>query len=133
VIVTHSDSEAQICRALDLGAKGYLLLGCSANELMDGLRSAQRGVTALSPSVALRVADRHKRKALTTREEEVLRRIMRGFCNKKIASELEVAVGTIKSHLKAILSKLQAKNRTEALVIARRQGILPDEFEQPYT
>ena len=132
MILTHSDSEAQICRALEQGVRGYLLFGCSARELVQGLRSIHVGGSAFAPVVAGRIADRLNREALTPREEEILRQLMLGSSNKRIAFELALAVGTVKTHVKSILQKLQAKSRTEAIAIAQRQGVLHEKLEWPH-
>jgi DNA-binding NarL/FixJ family response regulator len=131
MILTHNDSEAKICHALELGARGYLLLGCSLKDLMDGLRSVQGGGIALGPLVAIRITDRMKQQALTRREEDILAQMMLGLSNKRIASKLAVAVGTVKTHVKSVLMKLDAASRTEAAAIAQRRGILQDERERP--
>jgi DNA-binding NarL/FixJ family response regulator len=132
MILTHSDSEAMISRALEQGVRGYLLLGCSLKDLVDGLRSVHAGVIALAPVVAGRLADRMKQKALTIREEDILRQIMLGLSNKRIAFQLDLAVGTVKTHVKSILEKLGASSRTEAIAIAQRRGILAEEHEWPH-
>jgi DNA-binding NarL/FixJ family response regulator len=129
VILTHSDSEAKICHALERGARGYLLLGGTLKDLLDGLRSVRGGGTAIGPLVAHRVAEWMKHRALTRREEEILRRMMLGLSNKGIAIQLNVAVGTVKTHVKSILDKLDAASRTEAVAIAQRRGILQEERE----
>jgi DNA-binding NarL/FixJ family response regulator len=129
MILTHSDSEAKICHALEQGARGYLLLGCSLQDLVDGLRSVYRGGIALGPLVASRIADRMKQQALTPREADILRYLMLGMSNKAIASKLTLAVGTVKTHVKSVLEKLDAKSRTQAVSIAQRRGILRDEDE----
>jgi len=126
VILTHSDSEAAICHALERGARGYLLLDCGLQDLLDSIRSVYAGGIAFGPLVARRVADRMKQRALTSREADVLRQLMLGLCNKRIASELALAVGTVKAHVKAILHKLDATSRTEAVAIAQRRGLLGD-------
>jgi DNA-binding NarL/FixJ family response regulator len=131
VILTHSDSEAKICHALQQGARGYLLLGGSLADLLDGLRSVHLGGRALSPLAASRVAEWMKHRALTHREGEILRQMMLGLSNKRIAVQLSVAVGTVKTHVKSILGKLQAASRTEAVAIAQRRGILQEERECP--
>ena len=133
VILTHSDSEVKICHALEQGARGYLLLGCSLKDLMDALRSVHVGGIALGPMVASRVADRMKLKALTRREGEILRQLMQGLSNKSIAANLAVTVGTVKTHVKSILEKLEAASRTEAVAVAHRRGIMPEEREWPST
>jgi len=129
MILTHSDSEAKICHALEQGARGYLLLGCSLQALVDGLRSVYMGGIALGPVVASRIADRMKQQALTPREADILRYMMLGMSNKAIASKLTLAVGTVKTHVKSILEKLNASSRTQAVSIAQRRGILRDEAE----
>jgi two-component system NarL family response regulator len=129
MILTHSDSEAQICRALEQGARGYLLLGCSLQELINALRSVNAGGLGLGPLVVSRMADWMKHQALTRREEDILRQLMLGLSNKGISRRLTLAVGTVKTHVKAILRKLDATNRTEAVAIAQRRGILREERE----
>jgi DNA-binding NarL/FixJ family response regulator len=124
LILTHNDSEARICHALEQGARGYLLLGCSLKDLLAGLRSVHAGHIALGPLVASRIAERMKQQALTRREGDILRQMMLGLSNKKIALELMMAVGTVKTHVKSILRKLEATSRTEAVAIAQRRGIL---------
>jgi len=128
LILTQRDSEAAICRALELGVSGYLVQGCSVAEIMNGIHQVCRGNIALSPLVASKVAERVKQQSpLTCREEQILRRIMSGLSNKAIALELSVTAGTVKTHVKAIFRKLNAKSRTEAVAVAQRRGILLDE------
>jgi DNA-binding NarL/FixJ family response regulator len=124
LILTSEDSEARIWQALERGARGYLLLGCSLQELIHGIRAVNGGGVAVAPLVAHRMSQRITRQVLTPREEAVLGELMLGRCDKAIALKLSVAVGTVKSHLKSILVKLEAGNRTEAVVIAQRRGIL---------
>ena len=135
LILTHIDSEDQICRALQRGARGYLLLGCTPEDLVDGIRSVYEGGVALGPLVARRIAENIKQEALTAREKGVLRQLMLGRSNKRIAEKFNLAEGTIKTHVKAILAKLNATSRTEAIAIAHRRGLLAYEShglaEQP--
>ena len=131
MILTHSTSEARICRALEQGVRGYVLLGGSLQNLLDGLRSIHAGGVAVGPLVVTRMADWMKQRTLTRRQEEILRQLMLGFSNKIIARKLALAIGTVKSHVKAILQKLDAKSRTEAAAIAQRRGILEEECEPP--
>jgi DNA-binding NarL/FixJ family response regulator len=129
MILTHSDSEAKICHALEQGARGYLLFGCSLQDLSEGLRSIYLGGIALGPLVASRIADRMKQQALTRREGDILRHMMLGMSNKAIASKLTLAVGTVKTHVKSVLEKLDASSRTQAVSIAQRRGILREDDE----
>lgn len=129
IILTHSDSEVLICRALERGVRGYLLLGCSLQELVNSLRTVNSGNMALGPLVVSRVADRMKQRALTHREEDILRQLMLGLSNKGIARKLTLSPGTVKTHVKAILRKLDVTSRTGAVAIAQRRGILREETE----
>jgi DNA-binding NarL/FixJ family response regulator len=129
MILTHSDSEAKICHALEQGVRGHLLLGCSVQELINALRSVNVGRFALGPLVVSRMADWMTQQALTQREEDTLRQMMLGLSNKGIARKLTLEVGTVKTHVKAILRKLNATSRTEAVAIAQRRGILREECE----
>jgi len=131
MILTHSDSEAKICHALEQGARGYLLFGCTLQDLAAGLRSIYMGGIALGPVVASRIADRMKQQALTRREGDILRHMMLGMSNKAIASKLTLAVGTVKTHVKSVLEKLDATSRTQAVSIAQRRGILREDDENP--
>jgi DNA-binding NarL/FixJ family response regulator len=131
MILTHSTSEAKVCRALEQVVRGYVLLGGSLQNLIDGLRSIHAGGVAVGPLVVSRMAARMKQQTLTRREEEILRQLMLGFSNKIIARKLALAIGTVKTHVKAILQKLDATSRTEAAAIAQRRGILEEECEHP--
>jgi DNA-binding NarL/FixJ family response regulator len=128
VILTHRDGEAEICHALEQGADGYLLQGCSVAEIVQGIRLTCDGGVVLSPLAASRVAERMKQQVpLTTRELEVLRQMMFGLSNKHMASALDLAVGTVKVHVKSVLRKLDAANRTHAVAVAQRRGLLSRE------
>jgi DNA-binding NarL/FixJ family response regulator len=129
MILTHRDGEANICRALEQGVSGYLLLGCSVQELINALRSINVDRLAFGPLVVSRMVDWMKQQALTRREEDILRHVMLGLSNKEIARKLNMAIGTVKAHVKAILRKLDARSRTEAVAIAQRRGILGEECE----
>jgi len=129
IILTHSDSEAKISHALRQGACGYLLSGCSLQELIDGLRSVHIGGITLGALAVRRIGDWMKQPTLTRREADVLRQMMLGLSNKSIAAHLTVSEGTVKTHVKAIFNKLEALNRTEAVAIAQRRGILRDELD----
>ena len=131
MILTHCTSEVKICRALEQGVRGYVLLGGSIQNLIDGLRSIHTGGVAMGPLVVSRMADWMKQRTLTRRQQEILRHLTLGFSNKIIAQKLAVTTGTVKTHVKAILQKLKAKSRTEAAAIAQRRGILEDECEPP--
>jgi DNA-binding NarL/FixJ family response regulator len=132
MILTHRDGEAEICHALEQGAVGYLLHGCSVTEILHGIRLMSDGGIVLGPLVASRVAESIKqREPLTSRELDILRRMMFGLSNKSMARALGLAVGTVKTHVKSVLRKLGVANRTHAVAVAQRRGILPRESAAP--
>ncbi|MCF7984383.1 MAG: two-component system response regulator NarL [Thiohalocapsa sp.] len=125
VMLTVSDTEADVLAALRAGADGYLLKDMEPEEILALLRDAMRGRLVISPQLtellarALRESPgpQHPDNAgLTPREREILELIAKGFSNKLIARELDLAVGTIKVHVKHILKKLRLKSRVEAAV-----------------
>jgi DNA-binding NarL/FixJ family response regulator len=124
LIFTNYDSEAKVCRALESGARGYLLYGAGLTELVAGIRAVRGGGVALSPLVAERITNRVKSEPLTAREKSVLEQLMLGLCNKAIARRLNLCVGTVKQHIKSILKKLDADSRTAAVLAAQRRGLL---------
>jgi DNA-binding NarL/FixJ family response regulator len=124
MIFTSCDSEAKICRAIETGAKGYLLHGIGLTELFEGIRTVCSGGVALSPKVAMRITSRIRGGILTARERSVLEQMMLGLSNKAIAHRLNVCVGTVKTHVKSIMAKLGADSRTAAVVMAQSRGIL---------
>jgi DNA-binding NarL/FixJ family response regulator len=130
VVVAGIDREWEIRCALELGVRGYLLVGCSLDELVEGVRAVHRGTRYLSPQVAVRLAESISLEALTSREEEVLRLVVKGLCNKAIGQQLGIAVGTVKSHLKSAFDKLNVESRTQAVAVVERRGLLRQSQEQ---
>lgn len=124
LIVTRCETQWQIRNALERGVRGYLLLGCSPHELAEAVRGLHRGERYLGALVAQRIAESLTCEMPTGRELDVLRLLARGHGNKAIALKLNIAVGTVKSHVKAILQKLDAATRTEAAAVADRRGLL---------
>lgn len=124
MVVSHRERESEIRHALDCGVHGYLLLGCGLDEMILGVRALHRGQHHLDQSAAQRVIESLNHQPLTLREGDVLRLIAVGHVNKTIASELDISVGTVKAHVKAILAKFGAKTRTEAAAIAQRRGLI---------
>jgi DNA-binding NarL/FixJ family response regulator len=124
MVVTARDREHDIRHALEAGVFGYLLLDSSPAELEAGVRALAIGSRYLSMSVAQRMADSMTREALTARESEVLSLLACGECNKSIARRLEIAVGTVKAHVGAIMDKLDASSRTQAARIAQQRGLV---------
>jgi DNA-binding NarL/FixJ family response regulator len=124
LVVTSCDKEFQVRNALDAGVHGYLLQDCSADELGDAVRQLSRGGRYVSARVAGSIADSLTRALLTRRESDVLQLLAGGHCNKLIARELDIGVGTVKTHIKGLLTKLGAKARTHAVVIASQRGLI---------
>lgn len=124
VVITWRDSEADVRNALQAGIGGYLLGNCDLNELVDAVRAVGRGSPYLCAAAASLVAKSLTRTPLTLRESEILRLIASGMSNKSIASQLGIALGTVKAHARAILDKLGSRSRTQAIVIAAQRGLL---------
>ncbi len=116
--------EHSIEMALRSGVHGFIRATCSAAELVGAIQTLALGAPYVCPDVAQRMAASFSRDALTLREEEVLRLLARGQCNKTIARELGIALGTVKTHVKGIMAKLDAASRTEAASIAAEKGIV---------
>ena len=124
LVLSWLDGEAEIRHALQRGARGYLLGGCSLAELVAAVHHVGNGRRHLCAGAAQRLAQSVLRTPLTPREAEVLRLMAIGLPNKRIASRLAIALGTVKAHIQAILAKLEARSRTEATAIAERRGLL---------
>lgn len=127
LVLTPNDREADIRRALEAGVYGYLLVGGALDELVDAITAVARGTRYMSLSVAQRMADSLTRVALTSREIEVLRLVASGEPNKAIARQLRIELGTVKSHVGAIMTKLGASSRTHAARIAASRGLVQDQ------
>ncbi|PFG38467.1 LuxR family two component transcriptional regulator [Georgenia soli] len=126
VVLTTYDSDADIVAALDAGASGYLLKDAPTGDLVDAVRAAAAGRTALGPAVQERLVDRLRSPAttLTAREVEVLERLAHGDSNEAIAAALFLSRATVKTHLVHIYDKLGVSSRTAAVAQARARGIL---------
>jgi two-component system NarL family response regulator len=124
IMLTSFDDGEEVYEAVRAGARGYLLKETPGPDLIAGLIRVRRGERCLSPSLSDRLAQHIERPALTNRELEVLAHVARGRSNKQIAAHLGIASGTVKSYLEALLSKLAAGDRTEAVTIALRRGML---------
>lgn len=129
LILTDDYSEISIRRAVELGIHGYLPLSSRIESVVRAVRSIRRGGTAIAPIVMEKMSLSLRSRRLTERETDVLRLIMRGLPDKSIARQLKRSVGTAKAHVKAILTKLEAANRAEAIVVARRRGLIRDDPE----
>jgi DNA-binding NarL/FixJ family response regulator len=128
--LTANDREAAIRGGLRAGIHGYLLLGGCLDELIDAVWAVGMGVRYLCPIVAQRMAESLAGEALTQRENQVLRLVAAGQSNKAIARQLAIELGTVKSHVSAIMTKLGAISRTQAANIAVTRGLVDE--RRPY-
>jgi two-component system NarL family response regulator len=124
--LTSNDREVDIRRAIEAGVHGYLLLGGPLSELIEAVTTVANGVRYLCRSVAQRMADSLTHASLTSREHEVLRLVVSGESNKAIARQLKIELGTVKSHMSAIMTKLGATSRTHAAGIAAMRGLVEE-------
>ena len=123
-MLTTYAGDAQAAAALRAGAVGYLLKSLVRKELLETIRAVHSGKRRVPPEIATEIAEHVADDALTAREVEVLRRVAAGKSNKLIAAELDISEGTVKTHMKSILPKLDASDRTHAVMIALKRGIL---------
>ena len=124
IMLTTSDGDGDIQRALRAGAAAYILKSMPKNELLGVIRSVHAGRRHIPLDVAARLAEHLGDDDLTTRELEVLRLIRDGYRNKQIADHLSIAESTVNFHIKNLMDKLQANDRTHAVTIALRRGLL---------
>jgi DNA-binding NarL/FixJ family response regulator len=124
IVLTTFDGDEDIFRAIQAGARGYLLKGMSSDELIDAIQTVHRGRSRIPAAVAERLAERLAGNALTDRETEVLRTIVAGKSNKEIAASLFISEATVKTHINNLLSKLGAADRTQATTMALHRGIV---------
>jgi DNA-binding NarL/FixJ family response regulator len=124
VILTTYQGDVQALRAFKAGASGYLLKNMLRKELLETIRVVHSGRRRIPPEIAAELAEHVADDALTMRETEILRRVSVGTSNKIIASQLSVSEATVKAHMKSILAKLGANDRTHAVTIAMKRGFL---------
>lgn len=127
VVLTTYETDADILRAVEAGAAGYLLKDASRRELADAIRAAARGETVLAPSVAGKLVDRMRNPVphpLSAREIEVLKLVARGLTNAEIGRALHIGEATVKTHLLRVFGKLEVSDRTAAVTTAMGRGLL---------
>jgi DNA-binding NarL/FixJ family response regulator len=139
VMLTASETDQDLCRAMELGVSGYLPKSLDADELFHLLEGVQNGEPAITPSMAMRLMKLmrspvntdpiHEQAGtdLTEREMDVLRGVVKGFSNPKIADDLCISINTVKAHLHNILEKLRVTNRAQAAVCAVQQGLIEED------
>jgi DNA-binding NarL/FixJ family response regulator len=124
IVLTTFDGDEDIYRALQAGARGYLLKGMFGDELMDAIRAVHAGKSRIPAVIAERLALRMGGSPLTTRELDVLKLIVAGKSNKEIGAELAISEATVKTHINSILSKLSVTDRTQAATTALQRGLV---------
>jgi len=124
IMLTTYAGDVQIFRALKAGAQGYLLKAVMHKELPDNIRAVYAGRKVMAPEAAAQVAEHSGEESLTPKELEVLRLIAAGNANKEIAAQLSVTEETVKSRVKNVLDKLGANDRTHAVTIGLKRGII---------
>lgn len=124
IMLTTYAGDVQIVRALKAGAQGYLLKNTLHRDLLSTIRAVYAGKKALSPEASYEIAEHGTDDALTPRELDVLRLIAAGNSNKRIADKLSIGEASVKSHVENLLSKLEANDRTHAVTIALKRGII---------
>lgn len=124
IVLTTYSGDVLASRALKAGVAGYLLKGMLRTELIGTIRAVQEGKRRIPPEIAAEVAEHISADALSEREIEVLSRVAKGSANKVVADELDITEDTVKGHMKNILSKLGANDRTHAVLIAIKRGFL---------
>jgi DNA-binding NarL/FixJ family response regulator len=124
VILSMFEGDVEIQRALDAGARGYLLKSMPPEELVSEIRQVHAGKRRLPPEVASHLSEYFGEESLTPREIEVLQQVATGGRNREIGVVLGISEVTVKVHVKRIMDKLRAKDRTEAIAIALRRGII---------
>lgn len=124
LVLTTFDGDENIFRALQAGARGYLLKDMFGDELMEAIRGVHAGRTRIPAPIAQRLAERMGGPSLTNRELEVLKLIVAGKSNRDIGTELTISEATVKTHINSILSKLGVSDRTQAATTALQRGIV---------
>jgi DNA-binding NarL/FixJ family response regulator len=124
IVLSSYEGDVDIQRALEAGAQGYVVKGIVRDELLDIIRSVHAGKRRLPAAMAQKLAEHMGDEPISPRELEVLSLVAAGRRNKEIAGELSIAEDTVKMHMRNILAKLQVNDRTEAVTIALRRGII---------
>ena len=124
VMLTTSDTEDDVYRAISLGAKGYILKETEPNTLLDAIRTVANGGTCV-PDAIQRIYDvRVSEKSLTAREREILRYVAKGFSNDEIGKQLGISANTVKAHVASIIATLGAGDRAESVAIGIQRGLI---------
>ncbi len=124
IVLTTFDGDEDIYRALQAGARAYLLKGMTADVLISTIRQVYAGKSCIPPVIAQKLAERMGTEQLTHREQDVLEQIVRGKSNKEIGQELDISEATVKTHINSLLGKLGVTDRTQAATVALQRGLV---------
>lgn len=124
LVLTSFDGDEDIHAAFEAGASGYLLKHSSGDQVIPAVRALMQGGTWIPPEVGEHLAARQRGEVLSAREKEIVRHLALGEANKEIGAAVGISEQTVKSHVKNILAKLQVRDRTEAVTVALRRGII---------
>ena len=124
IMLTTYKADAQILRAVQGGAAGFLLKSTLRKELLDTIRGVHQGQRRIPPEIAMELAQHMGQGPLSARETEVLNHVATGHTNRRIAEHLSISEETVKAHMKNVLAKLAANDRTHAVTIALKRGII---------
>lgn len=124
IILTTYDTDEDIFRGLQAGARGYLLKDSKMSQLLDAIRKVHAGQTCIPPEVGAKLAERMSQPRLSDREQDVLQRMAQGMNNQEIAEALNITESTIKFHVSNIFNKLGVGDRTQAVLVAIKRGVI---------
>lgn len=124
IVLTTYDGDEDIFRALQAGARAYLLKGMTVDLLVSTIRAVHAGKSCIPPAIAQKLAERMATEQLTHRELDVLEQIVRGKSNKEIGTELDISEATVKTHINNLLGKLGVTDRTQAATAAIQRGLV---------
>ena len=124
IVLTTFDGDEDIYRALQAGARAYLLKGMTVDVLISTIRQVHAGKSCIPPVIAQKLAERMGSEQLTHREQDVLEQIVRGKSNKEIGQEMEISEATVKTHINSLLGKLGVTDRTQAATAALQRGLV---------
>jgi DNA-binding NarL/FixJ family response regulator len=124
IVLTTYDGDEDIYRALQAGARAYLLKGMTLDVLVSTIRLVHAGKSCIPPVIAQKLAERMGTEQLTHREQDVLEQIVRGKSNKEIGAELDISEATVKTHINNLLGKLGVTDRTQAATAAIQRGLV---------
>jgi DNA-binding NarL/FixJ family response regulator len=124
IALTTYSGDVLVHKALKAGARGYLLKGLAFKDLAQSIRDVNRGLKSIQPDIASELAEHATARVLTARETDVIQCMAKGNSNRRIAEALSINEGTVKGHVKSILAKLDARDRTHAVVVALQRGLI---------